>query len=166
MSLRRRVLAALMTAAAVCMSGGNAWRRANPPDVRHRSRSPLVKRYGLEESKVPVRERAGWTPPRKVLVWNRAPQVLPTLQSAAPGVELIPAANQAEAVRLVADADAVIGFCSEEVLAAGPRVRWVQVFWAGVEDCVSIPALRERGAAAHEHAACRGAGDGRARRSR
>jgi phosphoglycerate dehydrogenase-like enzyme len=140
MSLIRRV-AALMTAAAVCMSGGNAWARESP-DV---SDIALVKRYGLEESKVPVRERAGWTPPRKVLVWNRAPQLLPTLQAAAPGVELIPAANQAEAVRLVSDADAVIGFCSEEVLAAGPKVRWVQVFWAGVEDCVSIPAFRERG---------------------
>ena len=89
-------------------------------------------------------ERAGWAPPRKVLVWNRTPQLLSTLQSAAPGVELIPAANEAEAVRLAADADAVIGFCSEEVLDAGPRIRWVQVFWAGVEDCVSIPALRER----------------------
>ena len=105
----------------------------------------LVKRYGLEESKIPVRERAGWTSPRKVLVWNRAPQLLSTLQSAAPGVELIPAANQAEAVRLAADADAVIGFCSEEVLEAGPRIRWVQVFWAGVEDCVSVPAMRDRG---------------------
>ncbi|HLB83281.1 MAG TPA: D-2-hydroxyacid dehydrogenase, partial [Steroidobacteraceae bacterium] len=104
----------------------------------------LVKRYGLEESKAPVRERAGWAPPRKVLVWNRTPQLLSTLQSAAPGVDLIPAANQAEAVRLAAEADAVIGFCSEEVLAAGPRIRWVQVFWAGVEDCVSVPALRER----------------------
>ena len=140
MSLIRRI-AALMTAAAVCMSGGNAWARESPDG----SDIALVERYGLEESKVPVRERAGWTPPRKVLVWNRAPQLLPTLQSAAPGVELVPAANEAEAVRLAADADAVIGFCSEEVLKAGPKIRWVQVFWAGVEDCVSIPALRERG---------------------
>jgi phosphoglycerate dehydrogenase-like enzyme len=157
MTPRRRVLAALMTAA-MCVSGGSAsWARqfSEPSDnAGGKSGSPppqtpeqvsLVKRYGLEESKVPVRERAAWTPPRKVLVWNRAPQLLSTLQSAAPGVELIPAANQAEAVKLVADADAVIGFCSEEVLEAGPRIRWVQVFGAGVEKCVSIPALRERG---------------------
>ena len=26
-----------------------------------------------------------------------------------------------------------------------PRLQWVQVFWAGVEDCVAVPALRERG---------------------
>ena len=157
MTPRPRVLAVLMTAA-MCVSGGSAsWARhfseasdnaggkSGSPPTQTQEQVSLVERYGLEESKVPVRERAGWTPPRKVLVWNRAPQLLSTLQSAAPGVELIPAANQAEAVRLAADADAVIGFCSEQVLAAGPRIRWVQVFWAGVEDCVSIPALRERG---------------------
>jgi len=150
MTPRLRVLAVLMTAA-MCVSGGSATeasdnadgKSASPP-TQTQEQVSLVKRYGLEESKAPVRERAGWAPPRKVLVWNRTPQLLSTLQSAAPGVDLIPAANQAEAVRLAAEADAVIGFCSEEVLAAGPRIRWVQVFWAGVEDCVSVPALRER----------------------
>ena len=156
MTPRPRVLAVLMTAA-MCVSGGSAsWARqfseasdnaggkSGSPPTQTQEQVSLVKRYGLEESKAPVRERAGWAPPRKVLVWNRTPQLLSTLQSAAPGVDLIPAANQAEAVRLAADADAVIGFCSEEVLEAGPRIRWVQVFWAGVEDCVSVPALRER----------------------
>jgi phosphoglycerate dehydrogenase-like enzyme len=156
MTPRPRVLAALMTAA-MCVSGGSAsWARqfseasdnaggeSGSPPTQTQEQVSLVKRYGLEESKVPVRERAGWAPPRKVLIWNRTPQLLSTLQSAAPGVELIPATNQAEAVKLAADADAVIGFCSEEVLEAGPRIRWVQVFWAGVEGCVSVPALRER----------------------
>jgi len=150
MTPRPRVLEVLMTAA-MCVSGGsateasdNADGKSGSPPTQTQEQVSLVKRYGLEESKAPVRERAGWAPPRKVLVWNRTPQLLSTLQSAAPGVELIPAANQAEAVRLAAEADAVIGFCSEEVLAAGPRIRWVQVFWAGVEDCVSVPALRER----------------------
>jgi phosphoglycerate dehydrogenase-like enzyme len=150
MTPRPRVLAVLMTAA-MCVSGGsatgasdNADGKSGSPPTQTQEQVSLVKRYGLEESNAPVRERAGWAPPRKVLVWNRTPQLLSTLQSAAPGVELIPAANQAEAVRLAAEADAVIGFCSEEVLAAGPRIRWVQVFWAGVEDCVSVPALRDR----------------------
>jgi phosphoglycerate dehydrogenase-like enzyme/mono/diheme cytochrome c family protein len=115
-----------------------------PPSQSDGSAS-LVERYGLEESKTPARERAGWTTPRRVLVWNRSPELISALQSAAPGVELLPAASPAEAIKLAADADAVIGFCSEEVLAAGPRVKWVQVFGAGVEHCVSVPALRERG---------------------
>jgi phosphoglycerate dehydrogenase-like enzyme len=31
------------------------------------------------------------------------------------------------------------------VLAAGPRIRWIQTYSAGVERCVAIPAVRERG---------------------
>ena len=104
----------------------------------------LIGRLGLEESATPVREIAGWTPPRRILVWNRAPGLLPALQAAAPGVELVPASSDAEAAKLAADVDAAIGFCSEEVLSAGPRIRWVQVYWAGVEDCVAVPGLRER----------------------
>ena len=137
----------LTIAMALCMAGVSG--RADDVPPKPASGQPdagaaVVERYGLEESQTPVRERPGWTAPRKVLVWNRAPGLMPMLQSAAPGVELLPASNAREAVRLAADADAVIGFCSEDVLAAGPRVKWVQVFWAGVEDCVSVPALRER----------------------
>jgi phosphoglycerate dehydrogenase-like enzyme len=118
---------------------------AAPPADQADATASLIRRLGLEESSAPVRERAGWAPPRKVLVWNRAPQVLPALQSVAPGVELLAAADEAEAVKLAPQADAVIGFCSQDVLSAGKRVQWVQVFWAGVEDCVTVPALRERG---------------------
>jgi phosphoglycerate dehydrogenase-like enzyme len=138
--------ASLFIAVAACIGAGVAADDVlKPPSPQPGARASVVERYGLEESSTPARERPGWTAPRKVLVWNRAPELLPTLQSAAPGVELLPVANEREAVSRAADADAVIGFCSEEVLAAGPKIRWVQVFWAGVEECVSVPALRERG---------------------
>ena len=85
MTPRPRVLAVLMTAA-MCVSGGsateasdNADGKSGSPPTQTQEQVSLVKRYGLEESKVPVRERAGWTPPRKVLVWNRTPQLLSTL---------------------------------------------------------------------------------------
>ncbi len=38
----------------------------------------------------------------------------------------------------------MLGFCTPEVLAAGTKIRWIQVYWAGVERCVAIPALAER----------------------
>jgi phosphoglycerate dehydrogenase-like enzyme len=66
------------------------------------------------------------------------------LQAAAPGVELLLAKDAKEAVALAGAADAVIGFCSAELLAAGPKIRWVQTYSAGVERCVSVPAVRER----------------------
>lgn len=104
----------------------------------------LIERLGLEESPLPVRERPGWQAPRKILVWNLQPAGVPALQAAAPGVELLLARNPAEAVALARDADAALGFCSEELLAAGPNIRWIQSYSAGVERCVAIPALRER----------------------
>lgn len=141
-------IGSLITASLLCASSLNAVAREpavtaeNGPDAA----ASLIRKLGLEESSAPVRERAGWAPPRKVLVWDRAPQLIPALQSVAPGVEFLAAANEAEAVMLAPQADAVIGFCSQDVLSAGARVQWVQVFWAGVEDCVAVPALRERGA--------------------
>ena len=104
----------------------------------------MLQRLGLEESPTPVRERPGWRRPGKVLVWNLEPALLPRLQAAAPGVELLLAKDMAEAVRLAPAADAALGFCSAELLAAGPGIRWIQSYSAGVERCVALPAVRER----------------------
>jgi len=105
----------------------------------------LIERLGLEESEMPVRQRPGWRKPQKILVWNPDPQVVPALQEAAPGAKLLLAKDAAEAISLAKDADAVVGLCTAELLAAGPGIRWIQTYSAGVERCVSIPALRERG---------------------
>ena len=120
--------------------------RAEPPvpTTPPTTIAALVEQLGLVESPTPVRELAGWQPPRKVLVWAIEPGLMPMLQAAAPGVELVPARDAAEAARLATDADAVIGFCTREVLAAGTGIRWIQAYSAGVERCVSVPALRER----------------------
>jgi phosphoglycerate dehydrogenase-like enzyme len=96
------------------------------------------------ESATPVRDRAGWQRPKKVLVWNSDPALLPALQAVAPGVELVPAKDAAEAAKLAGGVDAVLGFCTPEVLAAGTTIRWIQAYSAGVERCVAIPALAER----------------------
>jgi phosphoglycerate dehydrogenase-like enzyme len=104
----------------------------------------LIERLGLVESATPVRERPGWRKPQRILVWNLAPQLAASLQAAAPGVELLLAKDPTEAAALAKDADAVLGLCSPEVLAAGPSIRWIQSYSAGVERCVAIPAVRER----------------------
>jgi phosphoglycerate dehydrogenase-like enzyme len=104
----------------------------------------IIARLGLVESATPVRDRAGWQRPKKVLLWNSDPALLPALQAVAPGVELVPAKDAAEAAKLAGGVDAVLGFCTPEVLAAGTKIRWIQAYSAGVERCVSIPALAER----------------------
>jgi phosphoglycerate dehydrogenase-like enzyme len=103
-----------------------------------------VQQLGLQESATPVRELAGWQRPQKVLFLNLNPALVPSLQAVAPGVELVPAKDAAEAAKLAGGVDAVLGFCTPEVLAAGAAIRWIQVYWAGVERCVAIPALSER----------------------
>lgn len=139
---QRLALTALVVVSALASGPARADSMPAPePDARV---AALIAQLGLVESAAPVRERAGWTRPRKVLVWNLEPEQLPALQAAAPGVEIVPARDMAEAVALAADVDAVLGPCSAELLAAGPRIRWIQVYFAGVERCVSIPALRER----------------------
>jgi phosphoglycerate dehydrogenase-like enzyme len=56
------------------------------------------------------------------------------LRAAAPGVELVVAADKAQAVARAGDVDAAYGLLSADLVkAASPRLRWVQVGSAGVE---------------------------------
>ncbi len=104
----------------------------------------LIERLGLIEAPQPVRERAGWKKPQRIVVRDGDAEILQRLQAVAPGVELVSASSAAEAVGLAGDADAVLGFCNAELLAKGTKIRWIQAFGAGVESCVAVPALRER----------------------
>jgi phosphoglycerate dehydrogenase-like enzyme len=104
----------------------------------------LIRDLGLIESSTPVREHKGWQPPRKVVVLAAAPGAAEAMQSVVPRAKVVAVTNAAEAVREARDADVVMGICSKDVLAAGPQIRWIQVYGAGVENCVSIPAMRSR----------------------
>jgi phosphoglycerate dehydrogenase-like enzyme len=105
---------------------------------------PLIANLGLVAGETPVRERADWAPLRKVLVPDLDPQVMPQLRAVVPGVEFVVARDAADAAKLAPDVDAAVGFCTPELLAAAPKLRWVQSMSAGVERCVAIPAVRER----------------------
>jgi phosphoglycerate dehydrogenase-like enzyme len=103
----------------------------------------VIEHYGLEQAQTPVSERPGWRKPKRILVGSFIPGVAEALQSAAPGVEIV-VANQADIAKQAAGADVVIGFCTPEVVAAGKSIRWIQLVTAGVENCVSIPGVRDR----------------------
>jgi len=102
----------------------------------------MVEELGLTESAIPVREFVGWSVPRKAVVWVDRPERLAAIQAVAPGVELVGVSSLAEAVAEAADAQVLIGFCDEEILSAAPELIWVQVFYAGVEDCVGNPGFQ------------------------
>ena len=103
----------------------------------------LIRQLGLREAPEPVRDRDGWVRPRRVLV-RGGPEMIEWMRPAAPGVELVAAPDLATALREVPTAEAVLGFCSADVLEAGTRLQWVQLWSAGAEYCVRIPALAER----------------------
>jgi phosphoglycerate dehydrogenase-like enzyme len=104
----------------------------------------VQERYQLEEAQTPVRDRAGWKKPKAVLLVGIPAQVAQEMQSQSPGVQFLRATSGAEVKALAPKADAVVGACSADILAAGKSIRWVQVISAGVEDCVGIPAMRDR----------------------
>jgi phosphoglycerate dehydrogenase-like enzyme len=107
----------------------------------------LIGHLGLQESATALADRPGWTLPKRVVIPAADAARLAWMQAAAPDLTLLPAKDRAEAAALAADADAVIGFCTPEVLAAGARLRWIQVLSAGVERCIGIPGFAGRGIA-------------------
>lgn len=113
------------------------------PSCEECDAAELISRLGLREAPSPVRERPGWSPPRRIVVFGGEAEV-EWLRAAAPGVELIAAADVGTAVRSVPDADALIGSCSPQIVEAGQQLKWIQLPYAGAERCVTIPAIRER----------------------
>jgi phosphoglycerate dehydrogenase-like enzyme len=102
----------------------------------------VIEHFGLEQSEQPVKERAGWHKPKRILVGGFGLQLVDQLRSAAPDIEFVVAGSGDTAK--IANVDAAIGVCTPEVLAAGKSIQWIQLITAGVENCVSIPAVRER----------------------
>ena len=132
--------AAVFAATFLLLAGVSGARAADDADVGR-----LIAELGLQESAVALSERPGWQAPSKVVVMGADADRIAWMQQAAPGVKLVGTADRAAAAREAADADAVIGECVPEVIQAGPRIRWVQRMYAGVERCVAIPAFTERG---------------------
>lgn len=89
----------------------------------------LLKELGyISGDYVAEKPPSGWTAPKRVLVsTGYMPEQIAGLKVVAPGIEFVPVANAEEAARLALDADAVLGFASEEILEKGKKLRWVQV---------------------------------------
>ncbi|MEZ5462273.1 D-2-hydroxyacid dehydrogenase [Dokdonella sp.] len=124
------------------LAPGLALAKGPPPDPRA---TALIEQLGLKESPVASRDLPGWKKPSRVVVTRSNPELLKQLQAAAPGVEILPAAEGEALAKQLATTQAVIGLCNAETLAAAPSLRWIQTWWVGVERCISVPGLDERG---------------------
>ncbi len=104
---------------------------------------PALQGLGLREAPVAAREIPGWKPPTRVVVRSVfGSEPVERLAASLPGVELVPAATVAEAVAAVPGAQVLVGFCNQEIFDAADQLRWVQVYSAGVENCVSLPGMK------------------------
>lgn len=104
----------------------------------------MIKELGLIEASQPVRESAQWKKPERIVVREASPERIEWLKQVAPGVQFTSVKSPAEAATQAGDADVVLGYCSPEILAAGQQIRWIQVYFAGVEGCLAVPGMRER----------------------
>jgi phosphoglycerate dehydrogenase-like enzyme len=139
MTRRSTILAPL----ALCLSAAAAAAvPAAAPAGGSASAADLIDKLGLHVAARPVRERAGWRPPRIVLINEEMLQLRAGLQQAAPGVKLVEVS--AATPKEIAAADAAIGVCSAEVLAQAKQLQWIQWPAAGVDRCVQQPLVHER----------------------
>jgi phosphoglycerate dehydrogenase-like enzyme/glyoxylase-like metal-dependent hydrolase (beta-lactamase superfamily II) len=102
----------------------------------------LQEDFGIYEGPSPTKDSPGWKPPRRIVVENLMPARLAELKRIAPDVAFIPVKTAEDAVKNVEDADAVLGFCTDEIVRAGKNLRWIQTGHAGVEKDL-VPSLAE-----------------------
>jgi len=93
----------------------------------------LVEDFGIHEGPSPTKDSPGWTAPRRIVVPNLMPARLAELKRVAPEVLFIPVKSADDAVKEVAEADAVIGFCTPDIVRAAKKLRWIQVGRAGAD---------------------------------
>ncbi len=96
----------------------------------------LAEDFGIYEGPSPVKDEHWEAPLRIVIPAGLTSRRLADLKLIAPKVEFVPARDADEAAKVAGDADAVVGFCSKEIVEAGKKLRWLQVVSAGVENCL------------------------------
>lgn len=103
----------------------------------------IVTELGLQAATSPVSDDPRWSPGGPIVVRVNSPELLAQWQTVAGDTALVAAASEADALAVIGDATAIIGFCSEALVAAAPRLRWVQLYSAGSENCVSLPGIAD-----------------------
>ncbi len=107
-------------------------------------------RHGIQEAPAAVRESAGWSKPRKVLLlqWGFRPIDAAAFQAVARGATVVSASSASVAIREAADADVIIGhnpeICDARLINAAHELRWLASLSAGVELCANVPALKTK----------------------
>jgi phosphoglycerate dehydrogenase-like enzyme len=115
--------------------------------------SDLIRSLQLIAAPAPVKQRADWRVPHKVLLLEFGKQDWAPRQAqfaaAAPHSQVVVVHNMTEALAQAPGTDALVGFnpeiCAPQLLSAATDLRWIASLAAGVENCLAVPGLRDRG---------------------
>jgi len=103
----------------------------------------LIERFGLRESRQPVRDMAGWKIPQKVVVWQNEDR-LADLRAAHPSITFESVAGTETLATALKDADVYIGFCIPAGVNSDHQLRWIMSLSVGVEKCAASAKLDEQ----------------------
>lgn len=94
----------------------------------------LTEEYGVFEGPSPSKSDQDWVKPRRIVIpAGLMPSRVAELKRIAPEIEFVPARTAEEAAKVAGEADAVLGFCTADIVKTGKNLRWIQVGHAGVE---------------------------------
>jgi phosphoglycerate dehydrogenase-like enzyme/glyoxylase-like metal-dependent hydrolase (beta-lactamase superfamily II) len=93
----------------------------------------MTEEFGLVEGPALKEHFPAWAPPKRIVVpAGLMPGRLEELKRIAPKVEFLPAKTPEDAATLASEADAVIGYCTPEIVRAGKKFLWVQANADGI----------------------------------
>jgi len=105
----------------------------------------LVRDAGLVAGPVAMRDLPAWHGARKLLVVDVEETELEAIRHLLPDADIVAPASSEEALREAVDADAILGTCDAELVAAARRLAWVQIYSAGAEHCMNVPQIASGG---------------------
>ena len=113
----------------------------------------LVKSLQLVAAPAAVKQRPDWRVPHKVMLLEFGKQDWGPRQvqfsAAAPHTQIVVAHTMSEALAQAPGTDVLVGFnpeiCAPQLLSAATDLRWIESLAAGIENCLAVPGLRERG---------------------
>ena len=122
-------------------------------ESEHDATAQWVEDRGFRASEMPMRDVDGWQRPKKVaiLTFDRMPDEGPLsagwFTEVADGVDVqfIDMSGDDPDLSEVADADALMGWCMPNAIRAANNLKYLHIYSAGMERCLSLPELHEPG---------------------
>ena len=97
----------------------------------------LVRHANIIPGKTAIRDMPNWSAARKIIIRDMGLD-LSDIAAAHSEVKFILVSSAIDASQFVSDADAIVGYCDADLIAAANRLVWVQIFHAGAERCLAV----------------------------